>query len=61
MNEKLLTPQEASELLNVTTHTLRNWSIAGKIRAYVYPVSGRRMYPEKEILRMQLKEINRED
>lgn len=51
MTEKLLTPKEASKILNVTLTTLRNWSEQGKLK-HVKLLSGHRRYPEEEILRI---------
>ncbi len=51
MTEKLLSPKEASNILNVTLTTLRNWSEEGKLKHTKLP-SGHRRYPEGEIMKL---------
>lgn len=45
---ELITPKKAAELLGVTTATLRNWEIAGKIKS-VTTLGKHRRYNVQEI------------
>lgn len=45
---KLLSPQQAAKMLNVTITTLRNWDVAGKIKA-IRTLGGHRRYKLQDI------------
>jgi len=57
MWKKYLTIKEASELLNVTPLTLRNWDKKGKLKAYRHPVNNYRLYASEDIEKLGFKVI----
>lgn len=57
MNKNFLTVKEASEILEVSKLTLRNWDNSGKLKAKRHPVNNYRVYKKKEIEDV-LKRIN---
>ena len=48
MEEELISPKEASKMLKVSTDTLRNWEIAGKLKV-IKTLGGHRRYRLEEI------------
>lgn len=50
MNE-LITPKQAAKMLGITTNSLRNWELAGKIQV-VKTMGGHRRYKLEEIKAM---------
>ena len=46
-----ITSGKAAELLGVTQTTIRNWSKSGKLKTYLNPMSGFRLYKLKDILK----------
>jgi len=50
---KLLTIKKAAEILGVAEVTLRRWDALGKFKARRHPMSGYRMYPERDVLRLR--------
>lgn len=50
--DRLLTPGQAAERLNVAPQTLRRWANAGQIEFRRTP-GGARRYPESEIRRIE--------
>ena len=50
-SEKYITPQEVTKLYGISSPTLRNWALSGKIK-YIRPHGGRRMYDREDVLRI---------
>ncbi len=47
--KNLITVKEASDLLGVTTLTLRNWDKNGKLKAMRHPLNNYRVYKRENI------------
>ena len=56
MNNLYITIKEASEILGVSSLTLRNWDKNGKLKAYRHPMNNYRVY-KIEDLKAVLNEI----
>ncbi len=52
MENKLISPKEASRILGVTPTTLANWDRAGKLKP-ILTVGGHRRYKLNEIMKMR--------
>lgn len=50
---KLLTIKQAAQVLGVAEVTLRRWDSQGKFKARRHPMSGYRLYVEKDVLRLR--------
>ncbi len=49
MDKKLISIKEASEMLNVSKLTLRNWDRDGKLTALRHPINNYRVYQLEDI------------
>ena len=49
MEKKLISIKEASEMLNVSKLTLRNWDRDGKLSAFRNPINNYRVYQLEDI------------
>lgn len=49
MPKKFLTVKEVSNLLGVTTLTIRNWDQKGKLVAYRNPINNYRLYKVEDV------------
>lgn len=49
MPKKFLTVKEVSNLLGVTTLTIRNWDAKGKLAAYRNPMNNYRLYKVEDV------------
>ncbi|MBI4432145.1 MAG: MerR family DNA-binding transcriptional regulator [Candidatus Omnitrophica bacterium] len=50
-----LTVSHAAQLLGVTSTTLRNWDIAGKLKAHRHPINGYRLYLKTDLKKVLIK------
>lgn len=50
---KFLTIKKAAQILGVAEVTLRRWDAAGKFVARRHPMSGYRLYVERDVLRLR--------
>jgi len=53
--KKVITINEAAELLGVSTMTLRRWDKAKKLKSYRHPINRYRLYRRDEILKLKKK------
>lgn len=49
--EELISPQKAAKMLSVSTDTLRNWELAGKLQV-VKTMGGHRRYQLEQIKKL---------
>ncbi len=56
MSNKYITIKQASEILGVSTLTLRNWDKNGKLKALRHPINNYRVYRMEDIEKV-IKEI----
>lgn len=52
MERKFITIKQASDILGVSTLTLRNWDKSGKFKALRHPINNYRVYELSEIERL---------
>lgn len=47
--DQYLTIKEAAELMGVTYVTFRNWSATKKIKSYIHPINGYRVFLKEDL------------